>query len=404
MSLPISEQPFPEDEYYGVCVIGEGLCGQVNLYWHPASETFRAVKFAKGDQNAENLTAFRREVQMLSSCFHPAAVRMFRCGFPPDRPGASANAYIEMEFVPGGDLHDVINTLFKTSGTVLDLPVLLRILLGTARAIAVLHEKSIIHRDIKPQNILIDANLEPYLADFGFAREVCGHLELTRVGTPNYMAPEVLSGQYTNAVDVWSFGMLVFHARTGLVPYGDRGEPHGDPVAPHVVIAALENGEPPVRPPADPFPQSDPLYALYAACTVREPSRRLTITAVAEELLGIARAHLAEGDLAALEEYDRRLATHERDTPAGTLETLLSAVSQGSKIAITSYGWMKYRGIVFDQDEEEGMKYLLCARDRGSSRASQLVDEIAEETGTEPPDSGSWFPEFQDTFSSRIMT
>jgi hypothetical protein len=99
---------------------------------------------------------------------------------------------------------------------------------------------------------------------------------------------------------------------------------------------------------------------------------------VADELLAVARRHHEEVDVAGLEEYDSRI------RPAGTLDMLFSAVSRGSTVAMTALGCMKYRGIVLDKDKEEGMRYLMEARERGSRTASEWVEEIADATAEEP--------------------
>lgn len=314
--------------------------------------------------SASNLRAFEREVSALSARFHPASVRMFRCGLPP--PGSSEDdaAYIELEFVPGGDFHDLISACAGASeqGNLVDLNTLLRILLGIARALAALHKQSVIHRDVKPQNVLLDANLEPYLADFGFARRVESAQELSQVGTANFMAPEVMSGTYTSAVDVYSVGMMILHARTAIIPFSEYPSDR--------VVEAIRT----VRPPR--LDAADPLAKLYAACTKFKPERRPTMDGVAEAILDIARTHEDEVNVPELLEYDRRISTQVRDRPAGTLDTLLDAMSKGSRVAMVSYGWMQYKGIVVERNEEKGRALLQEAEERGSELASALLEGI----------------------------
>jgi serine/threonine protein kinase len=86
-------------------------------------------------------------------------------------------------------------------------------LYGVAHAMAAVHARNFIHRDIKPDNILFDDDWHPYLADFGLARFTSpDDLEKTAAGTPIYMAPEIADERYTDSIDVFAFGVTVYMA------------------------------------------------------------------------------------------------------------------------------------------------------------------------------------------------
>lgn len=90
------------------------------------------------------------------------------------------------------------------------------------RAIAHCHDCGISHRDIKPENILIDKNDEIKLIDFGLSKHLDRNIRTfkTRVGTPSYMAPEVVLGRnYDFKCDIWSIGVLMYHLLSNQVPF-----------------------------------------------------------------------------------------------------------------------------------------------------------------------------------------
>src|SRR5262249_47026910 len=95
-----------------------------------------------------------------------------------------------------------------------------------AHAVHYAHEHDVLHRDLKPGNVLIDENGEPMVCDFGLAKLLDSDVELTlpdqQVGTPAYMAPEQFPGSSTpvsRATDVWALGVLFFHLLTGQRPF-----------------------------------------------------------------------------------------------------------------------------------------------------------------------------------------
>ena len=121
-----------------------------------------------------------------------------------------------MELLPGGELYDkIIDNLTPFTEKEAS-----QIVYKCIKALNHCHDLNIIHRDLKPENIVFDAEKEPKIIDFGLAidqpKENCW---MDSVGSPYYMAPEMLFGKYGKEVDVWSMGVIIFQLLTGEYPF-----------------------------------------------------------------------------------------------------------------------------------------------------------------------------------------
>ena len=161
-----------------------------------------------------HLKRFRREAEAAASLEHPCIVPIYEIG---EREGA---CYFSMKLEEGGQL----DQLARREG--LPLRRAAEIIASLARTVQYAHERGILHRDIKPGNILLDAKGEPHLADFGLARLVETESTVTRtmevLGTPSYIAPEQATGntaQLTNATDVYGLGAVFYQLLTGHPPF-----------------------------------------------------------------------------------------------------------------------------------------------------------------------------------------
>jgi serine/threonine-protein kinase len=161
-----------------------------------------------------HLKRFRREAEAAASLAHPGIVPIYEVG---ERDGS---CYFSMQFIEGGQLDEVVRRQPLPIGRAVEL------IAKLARAIHYAHEHGILHRDIKPGNILLDEKGEPHLTDFGLARLVETESTLTRtkevLGTPSYMAPEQAVGdnaQLTSATDVYGLGAVLYQLLTGQPPF-----------------------------------------------------------------------------------------------------------------------------------------------------------------------------------------
>src|SRR5437870_9674791 len=157
---------------------------------------------------------FRREAEAAASLDHPSIVPIYEVG---ERDGS---CYFSMKFVEGGQLDEV------SRRTPMSIRHAAELIAKVARTVHYAHEHGILHRDIKPGNILLDDKGEPHLTDFGLARLVETESTMTRtlevLGTPSYMAPEQAAGnntQLTGATDVYGLGAVFYQLLTGQPPF-----------------------------------------------------------------------------------------------------------------------------------------------------------------------------------------
>ena len=161
-----------------------------------------------------HLKRFRLEAEAAASLDHPCIVPIYEVG---ERDG---QCYFSMKFVEGGQLDEVARH------TRISIRQAAELVAKVSRTVHYAHEHRILHRDIKPGNILLDAKGEPHLTDFGLARLVESESTVTRtlevLGTPSYMAPEQAAGnntKLTNATDVYGLGAVLYQLLTGHPPF-----------------------------------------------------------------------------------------------------------------------------------------------------------------------------------------
>jgi len=194
--------------------IGQGAYGHVRKATHKEQSQVRAIKTMAKSQKV-NLERFRKEIAIMKMTDHPGIVKLFET-FEDTR-----NVYLVMEICLGGELFDRIVTAGHFSEACAA-AVLQQIL----RSVFYLHESGIVHRDLKPENFLllnkgrIDTNVVKII-DFGLSSHWSPGDELlhTKVGTPYYVAPQVLDGEYDNMCDLWSCGVIMYVMLAGCPPF-----------------------------------------------------------------------------------------------------------------------------------------------------------------------------------------
>jgi eukaryotic-like serine/threonine-protein kinase len=220
--------------------IGQGAMGLVYRAYHPQLERFGAVKVLQGIASTPDGTArFRHEAQAIAQMRHPNIVNVYDFGEYEGTP------YMIVEYVPGGNLAS------KMEQKPLDRTIALRYLRGIAAGLDYAHSLGIVHRDVKPGNVLLEKDETPVLADFGLVKLLQGSSiqSMTGVttGTPAYMAPEQVMGhQVGPAADRYSLATMAYEMLTGVIPFDGDGvlellyaHVHREPPAPSTRIAAL---------------------------------------------------------------------------------------------------------------------------------------------------------------------
>jgi eukaryotic-like serine/threonine-protein kinase len=205
--------------------IGEGGMSTVWLALDTRLSRRVAIKFLSDDlADAEARRRFQREAQMVSSLNHPHIVSVYDIG------EFEGRQYLVTEYVDGGTLKDWVKDKHRTPKEVAEL------LTGVADGLAAAHQAGILHRDIKPLNILVAKNGYAKLADFGLAK-LAGNGTIDRaaslpegptrpgliLGTIAYMSPEQASGQPLDSrSDIFSFAVVLYEMLSGKRPFGGR--------------------------------------------------------------------------------------------------------------------------------------------------------------------------------------
>ena len=301
------------DRYQIIKTLGEGGMANVYLAHDTILDRNVAVKVLRGDlaNDEKFVRRFQREALSASSLSHPNIVEMYDVGED------DGQYYIVMEYVDGMTLKQVLKKRGHLSVTeVVD--IMLQVTDGMAHA----HDAYIIHRDIKPQNIMILSNGMIKITDFGVATAL-NSTQLTQtnsvMGTVHYLPPEQANGKgSTIRSDIYSMGIMMYELLTGLVPYkGDN--------AVEIALKHLKEPLPSVRKFNSSIPQS--IENVIIKATAKNPKNRYTDARAMHEDLKTALDEsrqnekryvypYPENDLEETKVLDKELETLKKDEPA----------------------------------------------------------------------------------------
>ncbi|XP_047197265.1 serine/threonine-protein kinase N2 isoform X2 [Hippoglossus stenolepis] len=217
---PVSDLKMHREDFKYISVLGRGHFGKVLLAEFKKTEKLYAIKALKKREivtrdEVDSLMSEKRIFEMINASRHPFLVNLHGCFQTSD------HVCFVMEYLPGGDLMiHIHNNVFTEAQTRFYSAC---VLLG----LEFLHLNKIIYRDLKLDNLLMDADGFVKITDFGLCKEGMGHGDRTSTfcGTPEFLAPEVLTDDnYTRAVDWWGMGVLIYEMLVGESPFPGEDE------------------------------------------------------------------------------------------------------------------------------------------------------------------------------------
>lgn len=210
------QNPKIGDRYIRLDQIGQGAVGTVHLCHDPVMDNRVAIKMLSGDASGQEMMRFQQEAKATARLNHPNIIKVLDFG------ESEGRAYLVMEYLEGESMEGFL------ARRQFSIEALFSILTQVAGGLAYAHSQGILHRDVKPSNVMIvkDDQGRPLakLCDFGLAKLQSSDQELTRTGTalgsPSYMSPEgVNSEDLDQRADVYSFGCMLFEGLTGRLPF-----------------------------------------------------------------------------------------------------------------------------------------------------------------------------------------
>ncbi|HEY8082343.1 MAG TPA: Stk1 family PASTA domain-containing Ser/Thr kinase [Solirubrobacterales bacterium] len=246
-----------DGRYRLVQKLGSGGMADVWLAEDPHLQRHVALKVLHQHfaQDREFVERFRREAEAAAGLQHPNIVSIF------DRGEVNGTYYIAMQYIQGRSLKQLIDEGLSPEKAV-------GLIRQVLEAAGFAHRNGVVHRDLKPQNVIVDADGKAIVTDFGIAR--AGASEITRagsvMGTPHYLSPEQAQGFDVTAVsDLYSIGMVLFEALTGRVPFEADSA---------VAIAMKQVSQAPQRPSSINPKVSPALDAVVMRALEKEPGNR----------------------------------------------------------------------------------------------------------------------------------
>lgn len=345
--LPLSSQSLViADKYRILHVLGRGGMGVVYKAWQVNLERIVALKMisASTHASAEAKERFLREARMAGRLQHPGIVAIHDWGEEDGVP------FFSMEFVQGRNLAEVVRDQGPMAAERAA-----RLIRSVAQAVAYAHGEKVLHRDLKPQNLLLTTDETVKITDFGLAKSMDAEVSLTGtgqvLGTVGYMPPE----QETHAAavgptaDVYGLGAVLYHLLTGRPPFvgnavGDvlAQVRHEDPIPPRRLNASV---------PPD-------LQAICLMCLEKEPARRYEgADALADDLRRFLEGEPTRAKASSLAGRIRKW-VHRKPAIAGLSITLAASVVLGLGLVLSQWRIAERLAVKSREDERQARGLL----------------------------------------------
>jgi serine/threonine protein kinase len=316
------------NDYTQLKVLGKGAAGTVWLCRDSASNRDVAMKVLR-EFAASDSKSFLREIQIPLRLNLPGIVPLVGFGLPSTESGPDRGAMIITEYMPNGTLQDVIDQRQSDPGALTPTGIS-KAIFGIAATMAAMHDHNAIHRDLKPGNIFLDADMEIRIADFGLSRFAINGVHMTNaIGTPLFMAPELYVDSdeaYGPSVDVYAFGMVVFYLFSSNMSLDDGIVTR----SPQQLLLRIMRGARPKRPRAI----NDGLWQLAQTCWSQDPADRPTFRQIVAQLHANDELTVKGTDLAEYHAYQKRIARGRPVKPDSAFE----GVEQRRKMALRPEG------------------------------------------------------------------
>jgi serine/threonine-protein kinase len=312
-------------------------------------------RFAEDEEFVER---FKREASSAAGLSHPNVVSIF------DRGTWDGTFYIAMEYLPGRTLKELLR-----EGGPLPPASAIDVVLQVLRAARFAHRRGVIHRDLKPHNVILDEEGRAKVTDFGIARAGASDMTLTGsiMGTAQYLSPEQAQGQaVTEASDLYAIGVMLYELLVGKVPF--EGET--------AVTIALQHISQQAPPPSAANPTVPPeLDAIVARMLAKEPADRYASTSEAIAALERLRATLPEP----VGEHAVSAASHRVLLGAGATEQDAAGAGNGPAYGLAGAGMIAAYGAGAAErptGTEQALQDPARARVRRRQRAALLVGAL----------------------------
>ncbi len=293
--------------------IGRGGMADVYKAIHPGLSVNRAIKVIRPElvTSDDFRVRFQKEAHTVAELRHPNIVQVHDFGLQDE------SFYMVMEFVEGRNLKQVL----EAEGRIRPIERALKIVIQVAAALEYAHGHDLVHRDIKPDNIMLSEDGTPILMDFGIAKLLTAETQLTQqglgIGTPAYIAPEQATAQADigPAADIYSLSIVLYEMLTGQVPFAAD-----TPMA--VILQAINE---PLPSPRQTCPEiSEALEQVILRGTAKKPTERFAsageFRTALEQLLGA----------------EDQNATYVRPVPVGGIPAKAAAAIRGARIKAIS--------------------------------------------------------------------